>query len=120
MPLPYFLTAAMAVTAGSALADNTPLPQLKLDLSAPLGSPSNPVRAHSPAGEREYLRRLRCLDGQPPKFERVGSLGKGPYGNIVDGYTVECPGAVPRAVVMDMYHQGYREPAPLPGFAIAP
>lgn len=119
MPLPYVLAAVLAVTAGGALAENAPLP-LRLDLSAPLGSASNPVRAHAPAGEREYLRRLRCADGQPPKFERVGNLGKGPYGNVVDGYTVECPGAVPRAVVMDMYHQGYREAAPVPGFAIAP
>ena len=89
-------------------------------LSAPLGSPSNPVKAHMPAGQREYLRRLRCPDGEPPKFERVGSLGPGPYGKIIDGYKLECPGAEPSWVVMDMYHPGYRETAPVPGFSLAP
>ena len=85
----------------------------------PLGSEKNPVRAAMPAGQRAYLARLRCADGSAPRYERGGSLGLGPYGNIVDGYNVTCEGADPLWVVMDMYHAGYVEDRPLPGFTIA-
>lgn len=83
----------------------------------PLGSEKNPVRARGPEGERTYLRRLRCADGNPPAFERQGSTGIGPYHNILDLYTVQCAGAAPVSVYIDMYHK-HEEPAPLPGFTI--
>jgi hypothetical protein len=84
----------------------------------PLGSKANPVRENMPEGELAYLRRLRCSGGQPPAFERKGSVGAGIYGNILDLYSVACPGAAPAEVYMDMYHDG-PENRPLPGFTMA-
>ncbi len=86
----------------------------------PLGSMENPVRAAMPAGQRAYLARLRCPDGSAPAYERRGSGGDGPYGNIIDYYQVTCPGAQPVTVVMDMYHAGYAEDRAVPGFTIMP
>lgn len=83
----------------------------------PLGSEKNPVRAKGPEGERAYLARLRCADGSAPAFERQGSTGIGPYHNILDLYAVQCAGAAPLSVYLDMYHK-HVEPAPLPGFTI--
>lgn len=87
----------------------------------PLGSEANPVRAAMPPGQRAYLSRLRCADGQKPAFERIGSMGISPFGNIVDGYSVRCEGSEPAetTVYMDMYHAGYVEMRPVPGFTIA-
>ena len=88
---------------------------------SPLGSQANPVRVAMPAGERGYLARLRCSDGQAPSFSRDGSFGHGPYGNILDRYAVLCAGGAPAssAVFMDMYHAGFAEPRPVPGFTVA-
>ena len=88
----------------------------------PFGSERNPVRAAMPPGEVAYLARLRCSDGQPPRFERAGSYGVGVYGNILDGYMVNCGAAAPGQVeiFMDMYHSGYVEARPVPGFTIVP
>ena len=84
----------------------------------PLGSEENPVRASMPPGERAYLARLRCADGRAPQYERQGSGDPGPFGNIVDFYAVQCDEAEPVQVVMDMYHAGYVEARPVPGFTI--
>ena len=88
----------------------------------PFGSQKNPVRAAMPQGQHAYLRRLRCGDGQAPSFDRVGNYGIGVYGNIIDGYSVDCGNAAPGKVeiFMDMYHSGYVENRPVPGFTIAP
>jgi len=88
--------------------------------SHPLGSMKNPVRASMPPGERDYLARLRCPDGAAPAYDRQGSGGAGPYGNIVDFYTVSCKGAEAVRVAMDMYHAAYVEERPVPGFTIEP
>ncbi len=88
----------------------------------PFGSMQNPVRADGPKGQRAYLQRLRCEDGTAPRFERRGSAGTGPYGTILDTYSVLCAGAgmVPvHLVYMDMYHE-HIEAAPIPGFTIVP
>ena len=61
-----------------------------LDVAAPLGAHGNPVRVDGPSGEHEYLARLRCLEGNAPKFERLGSVGEGPYGSILDVYDLRC------------------------------
>ncbi len=88
----------------------------------PLGSRENPVRAEMPVGELAYLARLRCSDGRAPQFQRGGSVGNSPYGNIMDVYDVNCgedaPGRV--SVYMDMYHRNHRETRPVPGFTIVP
>lgn len=88
----------------------------------PLGSDDNPVRADMPPGQRAYLSRLRCGDGRAPAFNRIGSMGAGPYGSIIDAYQVDCAGASPASSVvhMDMYHPGYSEAAAVPGFTIVP
>ncbi len=86
----------------------------------PLGTRENPVRAHMPPGQREYLSRLRCSDLSRPSFRRLGSAGASPYGNIVDIYQVECKGAEPAksSIFIDMYHEGHVETEPVPGFGI--
>jgi len=86
----------------------------------PLGSEENPVRADMPRGQRAYLNRLRCDDGKSPSYGRVGSMGVGIYGQIVDGYEVICEGSEPAKtmVIMDMYHPGHVEKEPVPGFTI--
>lgn len=88
----------------------------------PLGSEQNPVRADMPAGQRAYLARLRCANGRGPTFSRIGSMGAGPYGSIVDAYSVNCAGSTPAQSVvhMDMYHAGHAEAAAVPGFTIVP
>lgn len=86
----------------------------------PLGSARNPVRAEMPQGQRAYLARLRCSDGERPQFERIGSYGFGAYGQIVDGYRVVCDGSDPAEVtiIMDMYHPGHQENQAVPEFTI--
>jgi hypothetical protein len=88
----------------------------------PLGSEKNPVRVTAPQGQRAYLTRQRCSDGKVPSFFRRGNVGEGPFGNIVDLYIVTCASGEPgeSKVYMDMYHGGYMEERPLPGFAGPP
>ena len=88
----------------------------------PLGSDKNPVRADMPDGQRAYLARLRCTNDAPPIWRRVGNLGSGAFGSIVDQYDVRCPGAHPprTIIVMDMYFAGYVEARAVDGFSIAP
>lgn len=87
--------------------------------AAPLGSKDNPVRCEAPAGERAYLKRLRCPSGGPPTFERGGSVGLGPYETTLDRYEVRCPDwPESAAVYMDMYHVGYEEDRAIPRFSI--
>ena len=83
----------------------------------PLGSRGNPVRVHQPRGQHAYLQRLACPNGSAPAFRRVGSFGVGPYSTIIDGYDVDC-GGTKSVVFMDMYHPGYSERRPIPGFTI--
>jgi hypothetical protein len=88
----------------------------------PLGSLQNPVRAAMPQGQQAYLRRLRCADGEPPRFQRAGNLGQGVFSSIVDDYVVDCGPAAPGKVhiIMDMYFPDYVEERPVAGFTIAP
>ena len=45
-------------------------------VATPLGSTQlAAIEVCMPRGEREYLSRLRCEDGSPPLFARVGSYG---------------------------------------------
>jgi hypothetical protein len=68
----------------------------------------------------DYLATLRCANGQPPQFNRIGNYGIGVFGNIIDGYDVRCEGSEPAktTVFMDMYHAGHVETRPVPGFTI--
>lgn len=98
---------------------STPPPATALDSSAPLGSRANPVRSAGPIGERDYLLRLRCPEGDAPTFERRGSIGPGPYGNTLDEYTVSCASGRRTSVILDMYHR-HRELGAAPGFTVLP
>ena len=82
-----------------------------------LGSKENPVRAAGVAGQRSYLARLRCASGRPPLFQRTFSAGIGPFGRIMDAYSVSC-GAERKEVFLDMYHDHVENRA-IPGFTIA-
>lgn len=86
----------------------------------PLGSEENPVRASGAAGQRAYLSRLNCPAGGKPAFHRLGSVGIGIYGYIMDIYALQCPGGAEFTAYMDLYHSGYQEAQPLPDFTIDP
>jgi len=104
-------------------ADPAEAAQIAQRVSAhPLGSEENPVRADMPRGQRAYLDRLRCADGTAPSYSRVGSMGAGPYGSIIDGYEVICAGGEPAdsIIMIDMYHPGHVEKAAPKGFTIVP
>ncbi len=87
----------------------------------PLGSKENPVRAEMPEGQRAYLASLRCADGKPPQILQRYNIGPGIYASIVDAYPLDCGAAAPGKLVvyMDMYHRGYVETHPVPGFTMA-
>ncbi len=90
------------------------------DGAAELGSKSAPVRADNPAGQRAYLKRLRCPDKSPPSFERQGNMGYGGYGHIVDLYTVRCESTgQSHEIYMDMSFPGYVETRAVAGFTLA-
>jgi len=93
---------------------------LKQATRYPLGSPQNPVRADMPAGERAYLDRLRCKNGTPPTYERVGETRAGVFGSFVDHFDVRCQNSAPlrTLVVMDMYFPGHVETQPVDGFTL--
>jgi len=85
----------------------------------PLGSAQNPVLAQGPGGEQAYFARLRCPEGKQPFFERGGSvMERSPYGSIMDVYEVVCDKPPKYEVFIDMYHPGYIELRPIPGFTI--
>lgn len=111
---------------GAGLSGYNPRPALTRDQVAaiarsanvhPLGSLQNPVRANNPNGQRLYLSRLVCPNGDRPRFERDGNLGPGIYGTIIDQYNVACSGQPARKIMMDMYHD-WSENRPVPGFTI--
>jgi hypothetical protein len=88
----------------------------------PLGTPENPVRVGGPDGERAYLARLRCADGQPPRIGERREAGVGGYGSIVASYALDCGAAAPgrASLVLDMYHAEHREDRAPAGFTIVP
>jgi hypothetical protein len=88
----------------------------------PLGTIENPVRVGGPEGERAYIARLRCADGNAPRVGQRGNAGVGAFGSIVDVYPLDCGAAAPGRVdlVMDMYHDEHREERAPPGFTISP
>ena len=85
---------------------------------AALGSLQNAVRASGPAGEHEYLARLRCPSGSVPAAERSGSLRGGADEHIHDGWVLRCDGEAPVSIAMDMYHPRHREMRAIPGFTL--
>lgn len=84
----------------------------------PLGSLDNPVRVGGPQGERAYLARLRCPDGNPLRIGARGDAGVGAFGSVASAYVVSCGGTT-RRITFDMYHAEHVENRAPPGFAIA-
>ena len=96
-------------------------PNLNTDDSlsaAPLGSRENPIRCAWPAGQRAYLARVRDKEGLEVRSVRLGSFGMGPYGNLLDGYSITTQSGESIEVYFDMYHFDYTEGKPPPGFRI--
>ena len=81
---------------------------------APLGSINNPIKCDDPGGEHYYLYRLVDPKGRSIDYSRVGSVG-GPKGGILDLYKVKVGDDI-LDIYMDMYHHGYYEEQPVPGF----
>jgi hypothetical protein len=100
--------------------ENAPDQSKADDNAKVLGSKAAPIRSDKTGGEYAYLQRLRCPDGKAPSYSRVGSMGYGGYGNIVDLYSVKCADTgEAHKIYMDMYHPGYVEKRALPGFTLA-
>lgn len=63
--------------------------------------PTNPI----PVDGNWYCRRLRCPAGHPYWFHRLGNIGRGPDGHIVDQIEAQCFGGESRIhLFFDMYH----------------
>jgi hypothetical protein len=88
----------------------------------PLGTMENPVRVGGPEGERAYIARLRCANGEAPRIGQRGSAGIGAFGSIVDVFPLDCGAAAPGrfSLVMDMYHDEHVETRAPAGFTLAP
>ena len=84
----------------------------------PLGSERNPVRASGPAGQRNYIARLRCADGRAPQVGQRANVGVGAFSTIVDAYPLDCGDAAPGRfqLFIDMYHDDHVERDVPPGF----
>ena len=64
---------------------------------------SNPI----PGDGDWYCRRLRCPDGHPYWYHRLGSVGPGPDRHIVDHIELQCFAGESRIqLFFDMYHLG--------------
>lgn len=85
----------------------------------PLGTTENPVRVGGPEGERAYLGRLRCPDGQAPRIGARREAGVGAFGSVVAGYELGCAAGAGR-VVFDMYHAEHVETRAPAGFTLRP
>jgi hypothetical protein len=134
----------------------TPAPPAPRDAApgpAPTGAPPGPghsladaIEVCDPAGEVDYLSRLRCADGSAPAFARAGMAGfrSPPRDDAdheravdqvttarpltagerdlhpVDRFRVTCTGAADRTLYFDMYHCGTepRSAPPPEGFSL--
>lgn len=85
----------------------------------PLGTMENPVRVGGPEGERAYLGRLRCQDGQAPRIGARREAGTGAFGSVVAAYELGCAAGAGR-VVFDMYHEEHVETRAPAGFTLRP
>lgn len=85
----------------------------------PLGTVENPVRVGGPEGERAYLARLRCADGEAPRIGGRSDAGTGAFGSVVAAYQVSCAGQAGR-IVFDMYHAEHVESRAPAGFSHRP
>jgi hypothetical protein len=141
----FILTLSISIIAAGCATSSDGQPEAAPSASAATKAADNVVEVCKPAGERQYLQRLRCPDGSAPTFARSGSGGsrtpyeeedekkvmeqmfrEGPLApgepdyHVVDYYDVRC-GATEIEVVMDMYHCNQDPPTQAPaGFTIEP
>src|SRR3954471_6078816 len=85
----------------------------------PLGSLENPVRVAGPDGERAYLARLHCPDGNAVRVGARREAGVDPYGSVAGAYEVIC-GQQTSRIVFDMYQEEHQETRAPAGFTLAP
>jgi hypothetical protein len=85
----------------------------------PLGSLENPVRVAGPDGERAYLARLHCADGNAVRVGARREAGVDPYGSVAGAYEVIC-GRETSRLVFDMYQEEHQETRAPAGFTLAP
>jgi hypothetical protein len=85
----------------------------------PLGTLENPVRVGGPEGERAYLARLRCADGNAARIGARREAGVGAFGSVAGAYEVFCGDAAGR-IVFDMYHEEHVETRAPAGFTLRP
>ncbi len=104
------LAIALAATGGGTLA-GAQATVLRSDTTQPLGTFQNPVLSRGPAGQAEYIARMRCPDGASVRVMGRGSRGGGPHGHIIDGYQLRCETlGTNHQVYIDVYHgEGDRE-----------
>lgn len=70
---------------------------------------SNPI----PSDGNWYCRRLRCTQGHPFWYQRLGSSGSSPDGHIVDRLYLLCFERESKVVLyFDMYHKGHSSLVP--------
>lgn len=70
---------------------------------------TNPI----PAQGNWYCRRLRCPAGHPYWYHRLGSVGQGPDGHIIDRVELLCLARESRIeLFFDMYHTGQSAAVP--------
>jgi hypothetical protein len=87
-------------------------------------SPHNPIRVgggglFGPFNERQYLARLRCRNGEPPKFMRVGSVEGEHATTPLDLYELSGAGLTePVRLYLDIYRSAPSFEAPS-GFVLA-
>jgi hypothetical protein len=86
----------------------------------PLGTLENPVRVGGPDGERAYLARLRCADGNAPRIGARREAGIGAFGSVVGAYEIGCGAAATGRIVFDMYHEEHVETRAPAGFTLQP
>lgn len=85
------------------------------DMADQLGSKSTPVRCFESFGEKRYIARLRCKEKTPFSIVSRVSVGKGPYGYIIDRYHIKCGcGKHDKYVHMDPHFPRAVETRPLP------
>ncbi len=89
--------------------------------SYPVGSRENPIRTFQPSGSEFYLQRLRTSSGRPLQYRRRGSVGVGPYDNILDEYQIRDPDSNDMtSIFIDMYHMFYDDARSPPGLQLLP
>ena len=82
-----------------------------------LGTKDNPVRSNGADAQREYIESLDCENGAIPEYRRDPTEDIGPYGHMLDKYTLRCDGDTVEMyeIYLDAYHDEL-DTRPVKGF----